>query len=405
MGTNIASISPVDRILMGPGPSNVPGPVLRALSSPTIGHLDPEFLKIMNEVRAMLRGLFCTQNELTIPISGTGSAGMETCLANMIEPGDRVLVGVNGVFGARMVDTAQRCGAKVTPVNQEWGRAFDVNQFRIAAGGKSYKLLAVVHAETSTGVLQNLEGFRDLADELGALFLVDTVTSLAGVPVKIDDWGIDLSYSGSQKCLSCPPGLAPVTVSSRAMESLNARKSKVQSWYLDLTMISRYWGNDRVYHHTAPVNMIYGLHEALRLIMKEGVGRRIQRHIRNSAALVAGLEALGLMMVVPANERLTTLHTVRVPDGIDEVVIRQQLLANYNLEIGGGLGPLKGKVLRIGLMGASSTRENVSLCLSALSGALRRQGFEVVDDPQSAIAEAYKEHIYDSSQLGRSSFL
>ena len=360
---------------MGPGPSNVPQSVLNAMSSQTIGHLDPEFLILMDQIRSKLRQVFGTDNEVTIPISGTGSAGMETCLVNLLEPGDCVLVGINGVFGNRLRDVAERACATVTEVEQVWGRTFDVDQFREAANGKKFKLVCVVHAETSTGALQELQGFDDFADEVGALLLVDTVTSLGGVELNIDESGIDATYSGTQKCLSCPPGLSPVSFSDKALEVLSGRKTPVQSWYFDLTLITQYWGEERAYHHTAPINMLYGLHEALELILDEGLQNRAMRHLTNCQALIAGLQEIGLEMLVPESERLPSLTSVCIPPGMNDEQVRRQLLENHGLEIGGGLGPLKGKIWRIGLMGASSTSENVSFCLSALSEALRFQGF------------------------------
>lgn len=384
MAAPFAPLDPPRRVLLGPGPSDVAPSVSRALSLPTLGHLDPEFLGVMDQVRSMLRSVLGTRNELCFPMSGTGSSGMETCFVNLIEPGDEVLVGVNGVFGTRMKDVAERCGATVTTVETEWGKAFDVEAFRSVAGPKRFKLVAVVHAETSTGVLQDLTGFRSLCDDLGALLLVDAVTSLAGLPVEMDAHGIDAIYSGTQKCLSCPPGLAPVSFSSRAAEVLAQRTTKVQSWYLDLSMISSYWGSERAYHHTAPINMLYGLHEALRLALDEGLEERFDRHRRHASALVAGLEAMGLFPAVAAPERLAPLTAVQIPEGIDDAAVRAQLLTDYGVEIGGGLGPMKGKVWRIGLMGSGSTRRNVTLCLTALASALRTQGFTPKADPIAA---------------------
>jgi alanine-glyoxylate transaminase / serine-glyoxylate transaminase / serine-pyruvate transaminase len=359
---------------MGPGPSSVPGSVLTAMARPTIGHLDPAFLRVMDEVRDMLRNVFGTKNVCTLPMSGTGSAGMETCVVNLIEPGDRLLIGMNGVFGTRLAEVARRAGAEVTAVPCTWGRAVDAEQLAQAAAGRSYKVVCCVHAETSTGVLQPIEPIKELADRLGALLLVDTVTSLGGVPVELDRRGIDATYSGTQKCLSCPPGLSPVSFSARAQAAFASRKTPVQSWYLDLNLIGQYWGQERAYHHTAPINAIYGLHEALRLVEVEGMEARQRRHVAHARALAAGLSALGLELVVPEAERLPPLTLVRVPDGVNEAKVRQHLLAEYDLEIGGGLGDFKGKAWRIGLMGHGSTRANVMLCLSALSDALRAQG-------------------------------
>lgn len=363
------SIAPERRVLMGPGPSDVDPLVLSALARPTLGHLDPDFLRIMDEVRGMLRAVFQTENQMTLPMSGTGSAGMETCMANLLEHGDRVLVGVNGVFGTRMAEVARRCGAEVTEVHGEWGRAFTGEALRAGAEHDRYDLVAVVHAETSTGVLQPVAPVREVADDLGALLLLDCVTSLAGHPVEIDAWGVDAAYSGTQKCLSCPPGLAPVTFGPRAAERMARREAPVQSWYLDLSLIQGYWGEERSYHHTAPINMLYALHEALRLALLEGLEARYDRHARNAEALRAGLGALGFELPVPADERLNPLTVVRVPDGVEDAAVRSFLLEHYGLEIGGGLGPMKGKAWRIGLMGAGSTERNVALCLAGLGAA------------------------------------
>ncbi|MCP3915189.1 MAG: alanine--glyoxylate aminotransferase family protein [bacterium] len=389
MPTDIQPLVPPARTLCGPGPSDVAPSVLSALARPTLGHLDPEFLRVMDEVRTMLRAVFRTENELTMPMSGTGSAGMETCLVNLIEPGDAVLVGVHGVFGTRMAEVARRAGANVTVVEQEWGRAIDPERFRTAAAGGKFKLLCCVHAETSTGVLQDVAALRSVADELGALLLVDAVTSLGGHDLQLDAWGVDAVYSGTQKCLSCPPGLSPISFSSRASEALAARKTPVQSWYLDLSLIASYWGEERAYHHTAPINMIYGLHEALRLVLEEGLEERIERHALHARALVAGLGAMGLEPRVAASERLAPLTAVAVPDGVDDARVRGHLLRQFDLEIGGGLGPMKGNTWRIGLMGAGSTRRNVSLVLTALASALAEQGRTAAGDPLAAAAEVY----------------
>lgn len=379
-----------ERILMGPGPSQVPPAVLSALARPTIGHLDPAFLRLMDDVRDMLRAVFGTQNMCTLPMSGTGSAGMETCVVNLVEPGSRVLVGACGVFGTRLAEVARRAGAEVTVAEGEWGRALDAGVLEQAAQGRKFDLLCVVHAETSTGVLQPLEPMRELAERLGALLLVDTVTSLGGVPVELDSTGIDVAYSGTQKCLSCPPGLAPVSLSERAVQRLASRKRPVQSWYLDLSLITRYWGQERVYHHTAPINALYGLHEALRLVLEEGLAPRYARHARHAAALAAGLNALGLSLPVPERERLPPLTLVSVPEGVDEARARAYLLEEFGLEIGGGLGKFNGNAWRIGLMGASATRRNVSVCLAALSRALEAQGHRPRGDALLAAAAVYE---------------
>ncbi len=382
-------LDPPHRVLLGPGPSDVAPSVLSALARPTLGHLDPGFLQVMDELKAMQRAVMRTANELTLPMSGTGSAGMETCLVNLVQPGDAVLVGVNGVFGGRLCEVAHRAGAQVTSVEAEWGRALTPQAFRAAAKGQRFALLCAVHGETSTGALTDVAALREVADDLGALLLVDCVTSLAGLPVELDAWGIDAAYSGTQKCLSCPPGLSPVSFSARAVERLRARKQPVQSWYLDLGLIASYWGTERVYHHTAPINMLYALHEALRLVLEEGLEARWGRHRRNARALWAGLEAIGLEPLVPEGERLAPLTSVRVPSGIDEAAVRRFLLTHYSLEIGGGLGPLKGAIWRIGLMGFGSNRRNVELCLAGLCAALRAQGRPPAGDPLEAAAAVY----------------
>jgi len=365
------------RILMGPGPSDVDPRLLRAMATPLIGHLDPEFIVIMDETKELLRYLFQTENELTIPISGTGSAGMETCFCNLLEPDDEVIVCVNGVFGQRMCDVADRCGAKVIRVEAHWGEIIQPDKVAEALSQSRAKVVAIVHAETSTGVLQPLEEIASLAHKHGALFLVDAVTSLGGVPVEVDKWGIDACYSGTQKCISCPPGLAPVTFNQMAMNVLNDRKTKVQSWYLDLTMIGKYWGSDRAYHHTAPITMNYALREALRFIHEEGLEARFSRHERNSRALIAGLKAMGVHPFVLLEHRLASLNAVRIPDGVNDAEVRRRLLQEMGIEIGGGLGELKGQIWRIGLMGYSSQRRNVLLLLAALECILTDEGLSI----------------------------
>lgn len=351
---------------MGPGPSDVAPSVLQAMSAPLIGHLDPAFVKMMDEIKVMLRQVFITRNEMTFPVSGTGSAGMEFCFVNLIEPGDEVIVGVNGVFGGRMVDVAERCGAKVTKVESPWGQIIEPGQIAEALKGRRPKLVAIVHAETSTGALTPVEEISKLVHDAGALMLLDTVTSLAGCPVRLDDWGIDAVYSGTQKCLSCPPGLSPVSLGARAMEVATRRKTKVQSWYLDVNLLASYWGQERVYHHTAPISMNYALHEALRLVIEEGLENRWQRHEKNHLSLVAGLKELGLTIASQAGNQLWQLNAVAVPAGADEAGVRKRLLTEFNIEIGAGLGPLKGKVWRIGLMGETSRQGNVDRILAAL---------------------------------------
>jgi alanine-glyoxylate transaminase / serine-glyoxylate transaminase / serine-pyruvate transaminase len=367
-----AQFRPPTRLLMGPGPSNVAPTVLYAMAMPLLGHLDPVFVKMMEEIKTMLRSVFLTKNEMTFPVSGTGSAGMEFCFVNLIEPGDEVVIGVNGVFGNRMVDVAERCGAKVTKVEAPWGRIIEPSQIADALKGRRPKLVAVVHAETSTGALTPVEEISRLAHDAGALFLLDTVTSLAGCPVRIDDWQVDAVYSGTQKCLSCPPGLSPVSLSPRAMEVATNRKQKVQSWYLDVNLLASYWGQERVYHHTAPISMNYALHEALRLVLEEGLENRWQRHQRNHELLVQGLSKLGLTIGSQPGHQLWQLNAVTVPEGADEAAVRKSLLNDFNIEVGAGLGPMKGKIWRIGLMGETSSAENVHRCLDALRTILKR---------------------------------
>jgi len=383
-------LDPGERVLMGPGPSDVPGRVLQAMAAPCIGHLDPAFLSIMDETQGLLRYLFQTENALTIPVSGTGSAGMETCFVNLIEPGDEVVVCVNGVFGTRMCDIVTRVGGRLIRVDAQWGETIDPDAVSHAVKGKDPKLLAVVHAETSTGVLQPLEELSRIAKEAGALFLVDMVTSLAGLDVGLDRMGIDAAYSGTQKCISCPPGLSPISFSPAALEVLNNRKTPVISWYLDMSMVSNYWGGERKYHHTAPINMVYGLREALRIIAEEGLEARFARHSVNHRALVAGLEAMGLSMLVAEGERLPMLNAVRIPEGADDLKVRRALLGDFGVEIGGGLGDLAGKIWRVGLMGHSSRRKNVFLFLSALETILKGQGVKVQPGALEAASSEYQ---------------
>ncbi|MBI2848129.1 MAG: alanine--glyoxylate aminotransferase family protein [Chloroflexi bacterium] len=380
-------LNPPQRILLGPGPSNIHSRVQRAMSAPLVGHLDPYFFTVMEDTIRLLRTLFRTKNELTFPISGTGSAGMEASLCNFLEPGDTAIIGVNGLFGERMADTAQRIGATVVPLSTEWGEIVEPETIEAALKAKRrVKLLALVHAETSTGVLQPLSEASRLAKQYGALFLVDTVTSLAGHEVAVDDWGIDICFSGTQKCISCPPGLSPFTANQTAMETTKKRTRREQSWYLDLELLSGYWTRGRFYHHTAPVSMIYALHEALALIDEEGLEARVQRHLRHGAALHAGLEAMGLTLHAQKGHRLSTLTSVRIPPGVDDLALRQRLLAEFNIEIGGGLGALKGRVWRIGLMGHSSTEENVLFFLYALEKVLTAQGYLV--EPEAGVRAA-----------------
>jgi len=364
---------PAERILLGPGPSPVPSRVLRAIGAPTLGHLDPQYLTIMDEVCEMLRQVFRTKNALTFPVSGTGMAGMECIATNLIEPGDEVIVCVNGVFGGRMKDVMERCGATVHAVEAAWGDVIALDQIAAALDQHpKTKLVGIVHAETSTGAHQPLEGFADLVHSKGAVLVVDAVTSLGGHELKVDEWGIDAIYSGTQKCLSCPPGLAPVSFGDRALAIMDARKTKVQSWYLDVSMLRKYYtggGGGRVYHHTAPINMTYALHEALNIVLEEGLEARIARHEKMHLRLRAGLEAMGISYI--PKRSLHSLNCISIPAGADDAGTRKRLLEEYGIEIGSGLGVMAGKAWRIGLMGHGSTVRNVDLVLTALREVLK----------------------------------
>lgn len=362
---------PPTRLLLGPGPSNAAPSVLKALSNPLLGHLDPAFIGMMEEIKSMLRQVFQTENAMTFPVSGTGSAGMEFCFVNLIEPGDDVIICINGVFGMRMADLAERCGANVIKVESPWGEIIRPEQVQEAISGKSPKLVALVHAETSTGALTPVEEISKIAHDAGALMLLDTVTSLGGCEVDIDGWNIDAVYSGTQKCLSCPPGLAPVSLSERALEVATHRKSKVQSWYLDVNLLSGYWGTERVYHHTAPISMNYALHEALCLVLEEGLKSRWTRHQKNHERLVDGLKRLGLGIASQEGHQLWQLNAVTVPDGTDEALVRKRLLEDFQIEVGAGLGPMKGKIWRVGLMGESSQSDYVDRYLDAMTSILK----------------------------------
>lgn len=372
---------------MGPGPSDIPPRVLAALAAPTVGHLDPYFLEVMNETQSMLRQLFRTENQLTLAVSGTGSAGMETCVVNLVEPGDRMLVCINGVFGSRMADVAGRAQAVVSTIERPFGEVFTPNEVAAAVRQHSPKVVGIVHAETSTGARQPLEEISEIVHKAGALLLVDCVTSLGGLPVETDGWQIDAAYSGTQKCLSCPPGLAPVTFSPRALDVIQNRKTRIQSWYLDMKLVANYWSDkSRAYHHTAPINMNYALHEALRIVLADGLEARWDRHRRNHLQLAAGLEAMGVEYAVAAPYRLPMLNAVKIPAGVDDKAVRAQLLNEFGIEIGGGLGPMAGKTWRIGLMGETSTERNVLLFLAALEACLVQQGAAV--RPGSGVAAA-----------------
>lgn len=367
------SFQPKVRTLMGPGPSDVYPRVLEALSRPTIGHLDPQFIVMMNEVKELLQYAFKTDNALTFPVSAPGSAGMECCFANLVEPGDKVIVCANGVFGGRMMENVIRCGGIAVMVEDEWGHAVDIDKLsRALEENKDTAIVAFVHAETSTGAVSDAKALVAKAHEYGCLTIVDAVTSLGGSELRVDEWGIDAIYSGTQKCLSCIPGLSPVSFNKRAQDKISQRETPVQSWFLDLNLVMGYWGQNqaRSYHHTAPVNSLYALHESLVILKEEGLENSWTRHQKNHQALRAGLEAMGLSFIVPENDRLPQLNAVSIPAGVDDAAARKALLEEFNLEIGAGLGALAGKVWRIGLMGHASRKENVILCLSAIEAVL-----------------------------------
>ncbi len=359
------------RLLLGPGPSLVDPRVLRVMATPLLGHLDPSFLEIMDRTQMMLRYVFQTTNQLTLPVSGTGTAAMEASIVNTVESGTKVLVCINGYFSARLAEMAGRCGADLKTIQRPWGDVFTPGEVDLALNEHPAKVVAIVHAETSTGAMQPLDEIVKVVHKHGAILIVDAVTSLGGVPILVDELGIDVCYSGAQKCLGSPPGSSPITVSPRTVEFLGQRKTKVSNFYLDLALLGKYWGPERMYHHTAPISSVYALYEALRIVAEEGLEARWDRHLRNAELLWSGLEDLGLEMHVPLEHRLPSLTTVRVPDGVDEPKVRVRLLNEYNIEIGGGLGELKGKVWRIGLMGFSSRVENVTLLLAALKNILR----------------------------------
>ena len=367
------SFVPPVRTLMGPGPSDVHARILSALARPTIGHLDPVFVAMMDEMKELLQYAFRTKNQLTIPVSAPGSAGMETCFVNLVEPGDKVVVCQNGVFGGRMKENVERAGATAVMVEDAWGDAVDPDKLRdTLKANPDTKVVAFVHAETSTGASSDAKTLCEIAREHDCLTIVDAVTSLGGSPLEVDAWGIDAIYSGTQKCLSCTPGLSPVSFSERAIEVIKNRKHKVQSWFLDLNLVMGYWGGEgkRAYHHTAPINALYGLHESLVMLQEEGIENSWARHASNHQALRAGIEAMGLQFIVKEQDRLPQLNSVTIPDGVDEAQVRSRLLNEFNLEIGAGLGALAGKVWRIGLMGYSSRPNNILLCLGALDAVL-----------------------------------
>lgn len=363
----MSELKPNSRLLLGPGPSNVSYRVLRAMTTPPVGHLDPQFLKIMDDTCQMMREVFQTRNQMTFPVSGTGSAGMEASFVNILEPGDQVIIGINGVFGTRMKDVAERCGAQVIAVEAKWGEPLDVQQMiETCKANPDAKACAVVFAETSTGVRQPLEELGQHLQSTDTLFLVDGVTALGAIDLQVDTWGIDICYACTQKGLSVPPGLAPITFSDKAMAVISNRKSKVQSWYLDLSMLSKYWGDERVYHHTAPISMIYALGEGLRVILEEGLAQRFERHAMASRRMAEGLLEMGFGFFAAQGFRLPQLMAVYLPEGIDEAGLRKTLLVDWNIEVGGGLGPVAGKIWRIGLMGENARLQPVAALLYAL---------------------------------------
>lgn len=380
-------INPGPRLLLGPGPSDAHPRVLTAMTTPLVGHLDPYFLQIMAETQEMLREVFQTRNHLTLPISATGMAGMETCLVNLLEPGDRVVIGSIGFFGGRMIDVASRTGANVTTLERPWGQVFDLNPIREVLQRVRPKVLGMVHAETSTGARQPVEELGKLCHEFDTLLVLDTVTSLGCVPVRLDAWEVDAAFSCSQKGLGCPPGLAPVSFSPRAVEAINRRKTRVQSWYFDLSLVQKYWGEDRVYHHTGPISMVYALREGLRIVLEEGLEARWERHVRNHRALKAGLTALGLPYTAQEGHQLPQLNAVQIPNGVDDLAVRKRLLTEYGIEIGSGLGEFKGKVWRIGLMGYNSRPNNVFQVLSALEQCLLAHKVAIIPGAGVAAAE------------------
>ena len=374
------TFNPPVRTLMGPGPSDVHPRVLEALSRPTIGHLDPAFIRMMDELKELLQYAFQTRNAMTMPVSAPGSAGMETCFVNLVEPGDKVVVCQNGVFGGRMKENVERCGGIAVMVEDSWGDAIDINKLEDALKAHDdARIVAMVHAETSTGAQSDVATLVRLAHQHDCLTIVDTVTSLGGTPVKVDEWGIDAIYSGSQKCLSCTPGIAPVSFNEHALEKVRNRQTRVQSWFMDLNLVMGYWGEGakRAYHHTAPINALYALHEALLILKEEGLEEAWARHRKNHLALRAGLEAMGLSFIVKEPDRLPQLNAVTIPAGVDDASVRSRLLNEYNLEIGAGLGALAGKVWRIGLMGHASRAENILLCVGALESVLGDMGAQI----------------------------
>ena len=378
MNPPIGELAPPTRLMLTPGPSSMDPRVYRAMATPLVGHLDPWFRGLMDEVQILLRQVFRTENRITFPISASGSGGIEASVMNPLEEGDQALICVNGMFSDRMAVIAERSPAKVTKIEAPYGKAVDPDDVRRAGKGKKIKIVGLAHGETSSGVMHNLDGFRKVADELGALLVVDAVATLAGVPLNIERQRIDICFSGTQKAISAPPGMSPITVNARVEEVLRTRKTKVQSWYFDLTTAMNYWGKERLYHHTPPISLIYALREAMRIVLEEGLEARWERHRQNQLALIAGIEAMGLEFLVknPA-DRLPTVTAVMIPGGIEDTKFRNQLLDEFNIEIAGGIGALKGKIWRIGLMGYSSQKAHVLLLLAAAEKILLEQGYRV----------------------------
>lgn len=373
---NYKPFIPPERILMGPGPSNIHPNVLSAMSRETIGHLDPEFIRLMDEIKDLLKYAFQTSNDVTFAVSAPGSVGMESAIVNLVEPGEKVAVCVNGVFGSRMKDIIERCGGAPVVVEGEWGRAVDPSSLeKVLSQDAGISVVAFVHAETSTGALSDVKTLAEIARHHDCYTIVDTVTSLGGSELKVDEWQLDVVYSGSQKCLSCPPGLSPITFSNKAVQKIKNRKTRVQSWFMDLNLVLGYWGSGgrRTYHHTAPINSLYGLHESLLLLKEEGIENAWKRHSNNGKLFCGELNSIGLKPYVPEHERLAQLITINIPDGTDDAYVRKNLLEKYNLEIGAGLGPLTGKVWRVGLMGYSSSKKNIDLCITALNNSINNR--------------------------------
>lgn len=397
-----SSFCPPQRTLMGPGPSDVSARVLEAMARPTIGHLDPEFIHLMDSIKSLLQSAFCTRNELTLPVSAPGSAGMESVFVNLLEPGDTVIVCRNGAFGGRMKENVERCGAQAITVDAPWGKTIDVQAVeQVLRDNPRAVALAFVHAETSTGVRSDAQTLAALASRYDCLSIVDAVTSLGGIELRVDDWGIDAIYSGSQKCLSCAPGLSPVSFSHRAIERIRQRKSRVQSWFLDMNLVMDYWGggSKRSYHHTAPVNALYGLHESLLILHEEGLQKSWQRHATCHNALVEGLQAMNLKLLVDQQYRLPQLNAIEVPESVDEAAVRAKLLSDWSLEIGAGLGELSGKIWRVGLMGHAASQKNVLLFLSAMGSVLPACGWAQKIDIAQALAAANK--VFNDAEIGR----